>query len=215
MIQPCTHTYTNTKTQTHIPKCQTKFRAGFLPRSPDASSTGGDSSKLVSALSEPLVSFLKRTCHAGCWSLRPTWLPKAWELRFVFQWVSESCSVVSDSLRPHGLHSLWNSLGQNTGVGSLSLLQGIFSTQGLNPGLPHCRWILYQLSHKGSPLCSRAVATWRIGFWLHWPSHTLLSAQFLFFIFVLMIIQHCISILYILKYRLSEANIFIMCMCAC
>ena len=36
-------------------------------------------------------------------------------------------------------------------MGSLSLLQGIFSTQGENPGRPHCRWILYQLSHKGSP----------------------------------------------------------------
>jgi len=41
--------------------------------------------------------------------------------------------------------------GQNTGVGSLSLLQGIFPTQGSNPGLSHCRQILYQLSHKGSP----------------------------------------------------------------
>ena len=40
---------------------------------------------------------------------------------------------------------------QNTGVGSLSLLQGIFPAQGSNPGLPHCRWILYQLSHKGIP----------------------------------------------------------------
>ena len=40
----------------------------------------------------------------------------------------------------------WNSPGQNTGVGSLSLLQGIFPTQGLNQGLPHCRRILYQLS---------------------------------------------------------------------
>ena len=64
---------------------------------------------------------------------------------------SESCSVVSNSLRPHGLQSLWNSPGQNTGVGSLSLLQGIFATQGLNPGLPHHGQILYQLSHKGSP----------------------------------------------------------------
>ena len=36
-------------------------------------------------------------------------------------------------------------------AGSLSLLQGIFPTQGLNPGLQHCRWILYQLSHKGRP----------------------------------------------------------------
>ena len=43
-------------------------------------------------------------------------------------------------------------LGQNTGMGSLSLLQEIFPTQGLNPGLPYCRWIVYQLSHKGSPL---------------------------------------------------------------
>ena len=64
---------------------------------------------------------------------------------------SENCSVVSDSLRPHGLYSSWNSPGQNTGVGTLSLLQGSFPTQGLNPGLPHCRRILYQLSHKGSP----------------------------------------------------------------
>ena len=64
---------------------------------------------------------------------------------------SESLSVMSDSLQPHELYSPWNSAGQNTGVGSLSLLQGIFPTQGSNPGLPHCRWILYQLSHKGSP----------------------------------------------------------------
>ena len=64
---------------------------------------------------------------------------------------SESHSVISDSLQRHGLHSPWDSPGQDTGVGSLSLLQGIFPTQGSNPGLLHCRWILYQLSHKGSP----------------------------------------------------------------
>ena len=64
---------------------------------------------------------------------------------------SERHSVMSHSLQPHGLYSPWNSLGQNTGVSSLSLLQGIFLTQGSNPGLPHCGWILYQLSHKGSP----------------------------------------------------------------
>ena len=62
---------------------------------------------------------------------------------------SESHSVTSDSLWPHILYSPWNSPGQNTGVGSLSFLQGIFPTQGSNPGLPHCKWILYQLSHKG------------------------------------------------------------------
>ena len=65
---------------------------------------------------------------------------------------SENCSVVSNSLQPHGLYSPWNSPGQNTGVGSLSLLQGIFPTQGSNTGLLHCRWIFYQQSHKGSPL---------------------------------------------------------------
>ena len=54
------------------------------------------------------------------------------------------------TLWPHGLYSPWNFPGQNTGVGSFSLLQGIFPTQGSNPGLLHCRQILYQLSHKGS-----------------------------------------------------------------
>ena len=64
---------------------------------------------------------------------------------------SESHSVVSDSLQPHGLYSPWNSPGQNTGVGSLSLLQGIFLIQELNRNLLHCRQILNQLSHKGNP----------------------------------------------------------------
>ena len=49
---------------------------------------------------------------------------------------------------------------QNTGVGNLSLLQGIFPTQGSNPGLLNCRWILYQLSHKGNP---------RIWEWVAYP----------------------------------------------
>ena len=61
-------------------------------------------------------------------SLRPVW-------PFVTPWV----------------YSPWTSPGYNTGVGSLSLLQGIFPTQGSNPGLPHCRQILYQLSHQESP----------------------------------------------------------------
>ena len=54
---------------------------------------------------------------------------------------SESHSVVADSLQPHWLYSPWNSLGQNTGVGSHPFFQGIFPTQELNPGLPHCRQI--------------------------------------------------------------------------
>ena len=75
-------------------------------------------------------------------------------------YIYENCSVVSNSLWPHGLYiySPWNSPGQNTGVSSLSLLQGLFPTQRSNPGLPHCRQILYQLSHKGSPRIVEWVA---------------------------------------------------------
>ena len=62
------------------------------------------------------------------------------------------------TLQPHGLYSPWNSPGKNTGVGSLSLLQGIFPIQGSNLDLPHCRRIPYQLSHKGSPRILEWVA---------------------------------------------------------
>ena len=64
---------------------------------------------------------------------------------------SESFLVVSNSLWPLGLYSPWNSPGQNTGVGSLSLLQRIFPTQESNWCLLHCRQILYQLSYQRSP----------------------------------------------------------------
>ena len=62
-------------------------------------------------------------------------------------------SVVSNSLKPHGLSSVkllfpWDSPGKNTRVGCHALLQGIFLTQGLNPGLSHCMWILYHLGHQ-------------------------------------------------------------------
>ena len=74
---------------------------------------------------------------------------------------SVSRSAVSDSLPPHGLQPSrllcpQNSPGKNTGVGSNSLLQGTFLTQGWNRGLLHCRWILYWLSHQGTllSLCS-------------------------------------------------------------
>ena len=64
----------------------------------------------------------------------------------------KSNSVVSYSLQPQGVQPArllcpWNSPGQNTRVGSCSLLQGIFPTQGSNPGLPHCRRIFYHPSH--------------------------------------------------------------------
>ena len=71
---------------------------------------------------------------------------------------SESHSVMSDLLPPHGLCSPWNSPGQNTGVDSHILLQGIFPIQRLNPGLSHCRWVLYQLSHQRSPRILEWVA---------------------------------------------------------
>ena len=63
-------------------------------------------------------------------------------------------SVMCSSLQPPGLGPTrllcsWNSLGKNTGVGSHFLLQGIFLTQGSNPGHPHCRQILYHLGHQG------------------------------------------------------------------
>ena len=69
----------------------------------------------------------------------------------VSHYLSESCSVMSESFQLHGLYSPWNSPGQNTEVGSHSLLQGIFLTQGLNPSLSHCRPTLYCLSYQGSP----------------------------------------------------------------
>ena len=61
--------------------------------------------------------------------------------------VVQSCPTLCDPMdyTVHGIP------GQNTGVGSHSVLQGIFSTQGWNPGFPHCGRTLYQLSHKGSP----------------------------------------------------------------
>ena len=74
---------------------------------------------------------------------------KKWGLRMNTS-ESESRSVGSNSLQPDGLCSPWHSPGQNTGVGILSLLQATFPTQGSNPSFPHCRGILYPLSHKGS-----------------------------------------------------------------
>ena len=61
-----------------------------------------------------------------------------------------NCSVVSNSLQPVRLLCLWTSPGKNIGVGCHALLPEIFSTQGLNPGLPNCRRNLYCLSHQGS-----------------------------------------------------------------
>ena len=82
-------------------------------------------------------------------------------LRYV-KMESVSHSFVFDFLQPHGLQPIrflcpYDSPGKNTGVGCHFLLQGIFSTQGLNSGLLHCRQILYHLSYQGSPY----VLRWR------------------------------------------------------
>ena len=72
--------------------------------------------------------------------------------------VNESHSVMSDSLWHHGLNNPWNSPGQNPGLASCSLLQGIFPTQRSNPGLLHCRQIIYQLSYEVHQVCLSLVS---------------------------------------------------------
>ena len=83
----------------------------------------------------------------------------------ILEWIAMPSSLVSVKVKvaqllwwSHGLYSPWNSPGQNIGVGNLSLLQGIFPTQGLNSGLPHFGWILYQVSHKGSSRILECIA---------------------------------------------------------
>ena len=85
-----------------------------------------------------------------------------WNHIFAYLFIMHLCvcvlshSVVSDSLRSHELQSTrllcpWGFSRQEYWSGSHALLQGIFPTQGSNPRLPHCRWILYHLSHQGTP----------------------------------------------------------------
>ena len=120
-----------------------------------------DGFRVVGGDRERLSEVRTRTSHVSCWGGCSFHTGESrWRFSFRVMWSDLSCEseshlVVSNSLwphgRPHGLYSPWNSSGQNTGVGSFSILQRIFPTQGSNPGLPPCRWILYQLSHKGSP----------------------------------------------------------------
>ena len=70
----------------------------------------------------------------------------------VLCFVTQSCPTLCDPHGPKASLSVGILPGKNTGAGCLALLQGIFPTEGLNPGLPHCRRILYHLSHQGSPL---------------------------------------------------------------
>ena len=102
--------------------------------------------------------------------------------------VSQSCPTLCNPMRPR-LLCPWNSPGKNTGVGCHSQLQGIFPTQGPNPGLLHCRWILYYLRHQESPR-SRADSL----FLLQWTFPTQESNWGLL---------HCRQILYQLSYLRS------------
>ena len=94
--------------------------------------------------------------------LTPLWVIKAcftqghayWGSRKMKVKVTQSCLTLCNPMD----YTVHNFTGQNTGVGSLSLLQEIFPTQGLNSGLPLCRWFLYQPSHKGSPRILEWVA---------------------------------------------------------
>ena len=80
------------------------------------------------------------------------YLPNDWWciMLYNYAWVKVKAAQSRATLQRRGLYSPWNSPGQNTAEGILSLLQGIFPTQGSNPGLPHCRRILYQRSHRGA-----------------------------------------------------------------
>ena len=89
--------------------------------------------------------------------------------------VAQSCPT----LQMNGLHSPWNSPGQNTRVGSHSLLQGIFPIQGSNPGLPHCRQILYQLNYQGSPNINKSITREGSNFHQYsFPSFLILNFNF-------------------------------------
>ena len=94
-------------------------------------------------------SCLENLMDKGAWGAIVNRVTKSWTW---LKWLKWSCSVVSDSLLPHGLYltSPWNFPGKSTVVGCHFLLQGIFPTQGLNPGFLHCRQTLYHLSYQGS-----------------------------------------------------------------
>ena len=113
-------------------------------------------------------SCLEKSMDRGVWQMATHSNILAWRIPWTEEPDGYIRVIVSDSLRLHGLYSPLNSPGQKTGVGSLSLLQGIFPTQGLNPGLLHCRQILYQLSHKGSPSILESVA-YPFSRWSSWP----------------------------------------------
>ena len=94
---------------------------------------------------------------------RPQLTMGDWNLQKVKPRIKDRCCyclvalVISSSVWPYGLQQArllcpWDSPGKNTGEGCHALFQGIFLTQGSNPGLPHCRQILYHLNHQEAPM---------------------------------------------------------------
>ena len=97
---------------------------------------------------DPLsMEFSRQTCWSGLPFPSPMHGSEKWKL----------LSLVWLFVDPTGP---WNSPGQNLRVGGRSLLQGIFPTQGSNPCLPHCKWILYQLSHEGTEMSAICTVVW-------------------------------------------------------
>ena len=106
-----------------------------------------------------MVSYICLSC-LGTAMNKPWWEAKQPRMHLVQFLVTQSCPTLCNpmdcSLPGSSVHG--DSPGKNTGVSCHALLQGIFLTQGLNPGLSHCRWILYHLSHEGSPWILEWVA---------------------------------------------------------
>ena len=82
------------------------------------------------------------------------------KFQYVLCLVAQSCLTLCDPMdcSPPGSSVHGDSPGKNTGVGCQALLQGVFPTQGSNPGLLHCRQILYHLNHQGSPIPIQIMA---------------------------------------------------------
>ena len=121
----------------------------------------------------------------------------------LIKWKRKSFSCVWLFVTPR------NSPGQNTGVGSSSLLQGIYPIQGSNPGLPNCRQILYQLSHQGSATTeTQSVFTpitsvpnpnrFNKYFWLNIPNLLARQSGKIAQVGFKVLIAHCVNVLWLL-----------------
>ena len=150
--------------QARILECVAMPSSGDLP-DPEIEPLSQTSPTLAGRFFTTSSTFIQ-TLNCSIWDLVP-WPgiepgPPALRMKNLSHWTTrevpdewQSHSVVSASLQPHGLELSKLlcpriSPGKNPGVGSHSFLQGIFPTQGSNPGLPYCRQFLYHLNHQGS-----------------------------------------------------------------